>query len=291
MHYELSSNLKAVLKMNTLVTISCSLVLTANLVSNSVASEQFSITSQQASWMQPSQQSIQFFKKQVEGGASVDNSLKSLLDRYPQRTPEFVSIALSAYPERYQEIITTSVSAKPMFVDDIIMLANEHRVAKPTEIVALAVNAEPSYAGAATSAACKNNPEYFDEIVKTAVKAEPDSADQIAQKLVAAFPSQTMEILITTIKEVPFVGKYVLDALLATVTDDLVKTENMIIVSMEELAQYPDAITRLVELAQQRDISSEKVRISAMKGGLSEEEIVAIINDHYLELESQAPTP
>ena len=104
---------------------------------------------------------------------------------------------------------------------------------------------------------------------------------QIAQKLVNTFPSKTMEILITTIKEVPYVGKYVLDALLATVVDDDAKSEDMIIVSIEELAQYPEAIERLVQLAQQRDIDSEKIRTSAVKGGLSDKAIVAVINEHY----------
>jgi hypothetical protein len=271
--------------MRALVTLGFTLLVTSYLINNPV------MAGQNASAIQPSQQSIQFFKKQVGGGSSISNTLKSLLDRYPQRTSEFVSIAFTAYPERYREIITASVSAKPMFVDEIIILANKHRVAKPTEIVALAVSAEPSYAGVATSAACKLSPEYFSEIVRTAVTAEPDSADQIAQKLVAAFPSKTMEILITTIKEVPFVGKYVLDALLATVVDDDVKSEDMIIVSVEQLAQYPDAIERLVQLAEQRDIDSERVRLSAIKGGLSEKAIVAVINEHYSTLEQLDEEP
>lgn len=231
--------------------------------------------------IEPSAKSIHFFKTQVNGGTSLSKTLSGLLDRYPHKTTEFVSIALRAYPTQYKDIITASVNAQPMFVDEIIMVANEYQVAAPTEIVTLAINAEPSYAGMATSAACKYSPEYFTEIVRSAVTAEPDSADQIAQKLVKAYPSKTMEILITTIKEVPYVGKYVLDALLATVTDDEEKSEDMIIISVEQLANYPDAIERLVELAQQRDIASEKIRISAVRGGLSEEAIVAVINEHY----------
>jgi hypothetical protein len=267
--------------MRALVTLGFTLMVASNLVNHTA------VAGQSTSMVEPSKQSIQFFKKQVSSGSSIGNTLKSLLNRYPQRTAEFVSIAFSAYPERYKEIITASLSVKPMFVDEIIILANEHNVAKPTEIVALAVSAEPSYAGIATSAACKYSPEYFSEIVRTAVNAEPDSADQIAQKLVTAFPSKTMEILITTIKEVPFVGKYILDALLATVVDDDVKSQDMILVSVEQLAQIPDAIERLVQLAQQHDIDSEKIRLSAIKGGLSDKEIVAVINEHYTILEQQ----
>jgi hypothetical protein len=271
--------------MKVLVTLGFTLLVTSAFVCNDL------IASQSSSVTAPNQQAINFFKRQVDAGSSIGNTLKSLLDRYPQRTSEFVSIAFSAYPNRYSEIISASVSAKPMFVDEIIKLANEHKVAKPTEIITLAVNAEPSYAAIATSAACKNNPEYFNEIVRTAVIAEPDSADQIAQKLVVAFPSRTMEILITTIKEVPFVGKYVLDALLATVVDDQAKSHDMIIVSLEQLARYPGTIERLVELAQQHEIDAERVRLSGIKGGLSEKEIVSVINDHYPNLTERLDKP
>lgn len=261
--------------MKALVNLSLSLVIASTLTSGAV------VAGQTIKVLEPSTQAKHFFIKQVDNSSSLSNALKNLIDRYPHRTAEFVSVALSAYPEHYAEIITTSVSTQPTFVDEIIMLANEYDVAKPTKIVELAINAEPSYAGAATSAACKYSPKYFDEIIRAAVTTEPDSADQIAQKLVTAFPSKTMEILITTIKEVPLVGKYVLDALLATVSDDNVKSEDMIVTSVEQLAHYPDAIERLVQLAHERDIDSEKIRVSAIKGGLNEEAIVAVINLHY----------
>jgi hypothetical protein len=231
--------------------------------------------------LEPSKKSIHFFKTQVSNNRSVSDALRALLTRYPDKTKEFVSIALAAYPEDYQEIITASVSTNPTFVDEIIMLANEHAVAKPTTIVEIAVNAEPSYAGVATNAACNYSPEYFNEIVKTAVLAQPDSADQIAQKLVNAFPNKTMEILVTTIKEVPFVGKYVLDALLATVEGDDAQSEEMIIISVEQLAQYPDAIDRLVQLARERNIDSDLLRESAVRGGLEEQDVLALIQKHY----------
>jgi len=261
--------------MKALVKLSLSLVLTASLGSSIV------LAGQTIKTLEPSTQGIKFFKTQVDNSSSFSNALKGLINRYPHRTAEFVSIAFSAYPEHYKEIISTGVSIQPTFVEEIIMLANEYNVATPTEIVELAINAEPSYAGTATSAACKYSPKYFDEIIKAAVTTEPDSADQIAQKLVTAFPSKTMEILITTIKEVPLVGKYILDALLATVSDDNAKSEDMIVISVEQLAQYPEAIERLVELARERDIDAEKIRLSAIKGGLSEEAIAAVIKEHY----------
>ncbi|WP_371193745.1 hypothetical protein [Glaciecola sp. SC05] len=233
--------------------------------------------------VEPSNKSIHFFKSQVANNRSIGTALNSLLKRYPDKTAEFVAVAFAAYPDDYEEIISSSVSSNPNFIDEIIMVATQHEVASPTRIVEIAVNAEPSYAEDVTRAACKYSPLYFDEIVKIAVLTEPDSADRIAQRLVKAYPSKTMEILVTTIKEVPFVGKYVLDALLATVLDDEDKSNDMIIISVEQLAQHPDAIERLVELAQQHQIDSEKVRSSALKGGLDEASIAAIIERHYLD--------
>lgn len=258
--------------------ISIYLFLTSGMFYTSSA---LSIIERPVSDLNPSDKSIQFFKTQVTNNASKTKAIRSLLDRYPHRTPEFVSIALTAYPESYKEIIIASVQKQPMFVDEIIIIANDHKVAEPIEILKLAITAEPSYASAATRAACNLNPEEFNEIVKAAVSTEPDSADQIAQKLVKAFPSKTMEILITTIKEVPYVGKYVLDALLATLDNDEQKAEDVIIISVEKLANYPDALDRIVQLAEQRNIDSTEIKNSAMKAGLSEKEVNLIIAKHY----------
>ncbi len=229
--------------------------------------------------IEPTSQSIQFFKKQVESSSSVSSALKAVIERYPHKTTDFVSIAFKTFPDNYKEIISVSVSEQPMFVDEIIMVANEYNVANVTDIIEIAVNAEPSYAGLATKAACKYKPNEFNNIIKSAVNAEPDSADQIAQKLVSAYPSKTIEILVTTIKEVPYVGKYVLEAMLATVNDDKL-SEDMIIASVEQLAQYPDAIERVIELAKQNDIEASKIKESALRSGLDTESVNALLLDY-----------
>ncbi|MFC3122873.1 hypothetical protein [Agaribacter flavus] len=237
--------------------------------------------SQENALEKPSKKSIVFFKRQVKSNNSVENAVKSLIARYPEKASNFVKVALFTYPEKYEEIIRASVIAKPVIVDEIIKLANHYKVSAPTNIVAIAVNAEPSYAEVATKAACKYSPEDFTEIVRTAVKSEPDSADQIAQKLVTAYPNRALEILVTTIKEVPYVGKYVLDALLALVQEDKDTTEDMIVASIEQLADYPSAMERLVKLAKEHKIDANKVSTSAIKGGLDEESVASLIKTHY----------
>lgn len=227
-----------------------------------------------------SDKSVHFFEKQVENTGSPVRALTSLIQRFPQQTADFLSIALTQYPSDYKQLIKTSVSTNPMFVDEILLIANEHKIALPTEIVEIAISAEPSYASVTTSSACELSPEKFNEIIRAAVNLEPDSADQIAKKLVTRFPTKSMEILTTTLKEVPYVGKYVLDALLTT-TEEKQQTENLIIVTVEQLAQYPDAIERLVELAKHHDIESNRIKESALKGGLKEEQIVSILTKYY----------
>lgn len=225
---------------------------------------------------------ISFLQTQVDSGITINKALGMLLERYPEHSSSLVMAALKAYPNRYEEILKASISVNPSFIDEIIMVAIEANIADTTEIVEIAISADPSYAEDVTKAACKYNPDYFKEIIRVAVHTEPDSADQIAKKLVKAYPSRTFEILITAMKEVPLVGKYVLDALLATVDENDEETSSeMIIISVEQLAQHPDAIARLIALAQQHEVDELALKESAIKGGLDEKTVTALIEQYY----------
>ncbi|WP_412970900.1 hypothetical protein [Glaciecola sp. MF2-115] len=230
-----------------------------------------------------SEQSSQFLKQQVRSSNSVGRAIRTVLARYPENTKELVKIALDTYPDKYRQIVSAAVSSQPAYVDDIIELAIERNVASATELVTLAINAEPSYAEYATEAACKFSPEQFNEIVKTAVLMEPDSADQIAKTLAKRYPNKTLEVLVTTIQEVPLVGKYVVDALLALFPIDSSESESMIIISVEQLAQHPEALERLVELAEQRGIEQEQISASAIRGGLTVAQAKVYVDKYYIE--------
>jgi hypothetical protein len=229
-----------------------------------------------------SMQSSHFLKQQVRSSNSVGRAIRTVLDRYPENTAELVQIALDAYPDKYREIVSAAVSSQPAYIDDILELAIERNVAPATELVKLAINAEPSYAEYATEAACKFSPDQFNEIVKTAVAMEPDSADQIAKRLAKTYPNKTLEVLVTTIQEVPLVGKYVVDALLALFPVDSSESESMIIISVEQLAQHPEALERLVELAELRGIQQDLISASAMRGGLTDAQAKLYVERHYL---------
>jgi hypothetical protein len=227
-------------------------------------------------------QSSQFLKQQVTSSNSVGRAMRTVLARYPENTAKLVEIALDAYPDKYREIVSAAVSSQPAYIDDILELAIERNVAPATELLTLAINAEPSYAEFATEAACKFSPDQFNEIIKTAVAMEPDSADQIARRLARTYPNKTLEVLVTTIQEVPLVGKYVVDALLALFPVDSSESESMIIISVEQLAQHPDAIERLVELAERRGIQQDLISASAMRGGLTNAQAKVYVDKHYL---------
>lgn len=228
-------------------------------------------------------QTADFLKRQVESNSSVGHAVRSLINRYPNSSVDIVNTAFDVYPESYREILSVSVTTQPAFVDEFLKLAIVKKLAPATDLVSLAINTEPSYAEHATAAACELSPEDFMDIVRTAVNAEPDSADQIAQKLAFNFPSKTLDVLVATIREVPLVGKYVVDALLAIFPDDQEQTESMILISVEELAQYPDSFNRLVELAHERGVSAEQVSMHATKGGLDEESVALALNQHYID--------
>jgi hypothetical protein len=229
-----------------------------------------------------STQSSHFLKQQVRSSNSVGRAIRTVLARYPENTPELVEIALDTYPDKYREIVSAAVSSQPAYVDDILELAIERDVAPATELVTLAINAEPSYAEYATEAACKFSPDQFNEIVKTAVTMEPDSADQIAKRLAKIYPNKTLEVLVTTIQEVPLVGKYVIEALLALFPVDSSESESMIVISVEQLAQHPEALERLVELAERRGIEQYLISASAMRGGLTNAQAKLYVDRHYL---------
>jgi hypothetical protein len=229
-----------------------------------------------------SDQSSHFFKQQVRSSNSVGRAIRTVLARYPENTSELVEIALDTYPDKYREIVSAAVSSQPAYIDDILELAIARDLAPTTELVTLAINAEPSYAEYVTEAACKFSPEEFNEIVKTAVTMEPDSADQIAKTLARTYPNKTLEVLVTTIQEVPLVGKYVVDALLALFPVDSSESESMIIISVEQLAKHPEALERLVELAERRGIEQDLISASAMRGGLTDAQAKVYVDRYYI---------
>jgi hypothetical protein len=230
-----------------------------------------------------SEQSSQFLIQQVRSSNSVGRAIRTVLARYPENTPELVEIALDTYPEKYREIVSAAVSSQPAFIDDILELALARKLAPATELVTLAINAEPSYAEYVAEAACKFSPGQFNEIVKTAVSMEPDSADQIAKRLAKTYPNKILEVLVTTIQEVPLVGKYVVDALLALFPVDSSESESMIIISVEQLANHPEALERLVEIAERRGIQQDLISASAMRGGLTDAQAKLYVDRHYVE--------
>ncbi|GAC29058.1 hypothetical protein [Brumicola pallidula] len=230
-----------------------------------------------------SEQSSQFLKQQVRSSNSVGRAIRTVLARYPENTPELVEIALDTYPDKYREIVSAAVSSQPAYIDDILELALARDLAPATELVTLAINAEPSYAEYVAEAACKLSPDQFNEIVKTAVSMAPDSADQIAKRLAKTYPNKILEVLVTTIQEVPLVGKYVVDALLALFPVDSSESESMIIISVEQLAKHPEALERLVKIAERRGIQQDLISASAMRGGLTDTQARLYVERHYIE--------
>jgi hypothetical protein len=79
------------------------------------------------------------------------------------------------------------------------------------------------------------------------------------------------------------VGKYVLDALLALFPVNSSESESMIIISVEQLANHPEAMERLVQLAEDRGIEQDLIGASAIRGGLTDTQANVYIDKFYVD--------
>jgi hypothetical protein len=57
----------------------------------------------------------------------------------------------------------------------------------------------------------------------------------------------------------------------------------MIIISVEQLAKHPEAVERLVQLAEERGINQDLVSASARRGGLSDAQASTLVDKYYNE--------
>lgn len=224
-------------------------------------------------------QAARFLDQQLKS-LSMANALNAVISYYPESTPELVSYALETYPEKHKEIVIGAIRAEPAFIDEVIKRTAASGLISVPEIIRLAVGADPSFAMDATAAACELEPSQFRQILQTALALEPDSADLIAQQVAGRLPNRTLEVLTTVLSEVPYLGNYVVDALLA-IFPQQPQSAALILVALEELAQQPDAISRLLELAKTRNLSEASAVSAIERGGLSESDATSAVAGVY----------
>lgn len=216
-----------------------------------------------------------FLKRQVEQSMSVGRAIKSIASHYPQEVVSIVDIALDTYPEKYREIIYAAVSAQPASTEDIVQLAIDKGVGSCSSIVKQAIKAEPSYVDFVVQTAANATPDELDEIVRVAVQIQPDSADSVVRTLSQNHPNKVIEIMTTALDAVPFVGEYVVDALLTLFPG---QAEAVVSTAVKQKSLNKVQMTRILESAKNNGMADEEIRRIALANGVDEAEITAALN-------------
>jgi len=211
-----------------------------------------------------------FLKRQVDQTMSVGRAIRSIAGHYPAEVVSIVDIALDTYPEKYREIIFAAISAQPASTEEIVQLAIEKEVSSCPNIVQLAIKAEPTYVDFVVHAAAVSTPEELDEIVRVAVLTQPDAADSIVQTLSKEHPNKIVDIMTSALNAVPFVGEYVVDALLAVFPNE---AETVVETAVRESSQQREQIMRILNTAQHAGVSHDKLKEYALSAGLNETDI------------------
>ena len=118
-------------------------------------------------------------------------------------------------------------------------------------------------------AAAVSTPEELDEIVRVAVLTQPDAADSIVQTLSQEHPNKIVDIMTSALNAVPFVGEYVVDALLAVFPSE---AETVVETAVRESARQREQVMRILNTAQHAGVSQDKLKEYAMSAGLSEDD-------------------
>ena len=79
----------------------------------------------------------------------------------------------------------------------------------------------------------------------------------------------------SALNAVPFVGEYVVDALLAVFPNE---AEAVVSTAVRESSQQREQIKRILNTAQHAGVSHEKLKEYALSAGLSEADVNAVLN-------------
>ena len=98
---------------------------------------------------------------------------------------------------------------------------------------------------------------------------QPDAADSIVQTLSQEHPNRIVEIMTSALNAVPFVGEYVVDALLAVFPNE---AQTVVETAVRESSQQREQVIRILSTAQHAGVTHDKLKEYAMSAGLSEED-------------------
>ncbi|XOV80537.1 MAG: hypothetical protein ACFHVJ_06190 [Aestuariibacter sp.] len=222
--------------------------------------------------------SQEFFQRQVNQNMSVGRAVKSIVSHYPEHVESVVATALDLYPDRYKEIVHAAISAEPSLTKSIVRVAIEKGITSCPNIVETAINAEPSYVDFVVKAAANTTPGELQDIVRVAVVTEPDSADRIVQTLAQSHPNKLIEIVGTAIGAVPFVGEYIVDAMLAVFHEEK-EQGDVLTTAFRQSSDESEYIKKIIASAKNAGMGDEAITQYAVNAGAKPEDVVRLLKE------------
>lgn len=145
----------------------------------------------------------QLLNQQVQQNISIENSVGSLIKRYPENAQSILKLALKKYPKSYKAILTATIHAEPALSAAAVSAVLKANVAECREIVMIAINAEPAYANEIIFAARSNSSDPIENIVRVAVSTEPFISDSLISNTKNENSENMFNVFIGIIKALP----------------------------------------------------------------------------------------
>jgi len=213
----------------------------------------------------------QLLSQQVQQNISIENSVGSLIKRYPENAQSILKLAFKKYPNQYEAIISSTIHAEPALSAAAVTAALQANVAECHDIVKIAINAEPAYANEIIQAAIRNSADPIQNIVRVAVSTEPFISDSIIENIKNENSESMLNVFIGIIKALP---DHVVSLVKKTLK--LYPKNSEAVVTKAIYSSKSKFDQQIVEAAVKSGLTKERAIAAAIKGGAKEEKFALL---------------
>jgi len=208
----------------------------------------------------------QLLNQQVQQNISIENSVGSLIKRYPENAQSILKLALRKYPKNYKAILTATIHAEPALAAAAVTAVLQANVAECREIVQIAIGVEPAYANEIILAAAHNSSDPIENIVRVAVSTEPFISDSVISNTSNKNSDSMLNVFLGIIKALP---DNVVSLVKRTLKLYPEKSEAVVTKAVRSSKRQFDQ--QIVETAILSGLTKEKAIAAAVKGGAKKE--------------------
>ena len=209
--------------------------------------------------------------QQVKRHISIQNSVSTILTRFPEKVESVLKIALRKYPSEYRQIMVGAMNAEPVLACEVIKILLKAKVASDDEIIAIAVETEPAYAQEIVNIAVLNSPADIENIVRVAIETNPFVSDSVVNNTMNSFPEKIYAILSGAIKALPEqVSMFV------SHTINLFPNRSESVVTTAVTSSKPRHAQQIVASAIKAGLDEESAIIAAIAGGAKREQLAKV---------------